>query len=140
MTGIKCFSIGGALAVLVACGGSDHPVAADPGPAAASAPIKKDARPAIVIFGDSLSAGFGLEAGQSYPDYLQKLIDAKGYSFRIVNLGLSGDTTTGGLSRLDECLTAALAEGNRVRGGVVGGRGVACRLRDAGRVHHRPRC
>ena len=64
-----------------------------------------DTRPAIVIFGDSLSAGFGLEPGQSYPDHLQKLLDGKGYSYRVVNQGLSGDTTTGGLARIEECIS-----------------------------------
>jgi len=72
---------------------------------AAPAPAKaRDTRPAIVVLGDSLSAGFGLEAGQSYPDHLQKLIDAKGYVYRVVNQGLSGDTSTGGLARVNECL------------------------------------
>jgi len=71
---------------------------------AAPAARARDTRPAIVILGDSLSAGFGLEAGQSYPDHLQKLIDAKGYVYRVVNQGLSGDTSTGGLARVNECL------------------------------------
>jgi acyl-CoA thioesterase-1 len=66
---------------------------------------KIDSRPAIVIFGDSLSAGFGLDPGLSYPDHLQELLDAKGYAYRVVNQGLSGDTSSGGLSRIDECLT-----------------------------------
>jgi acyl-CoA thioesterase-1 len=59
-----------------------------------------DERPVIVTFGDSLSAGFGLDPGLSYPDYLQKLLDARGYSYRIVNAGISGDTTSGGLERI----------------------------------------
>ena len=63
-----------------------------------------DKRPAIVIFGDSLSAGFGLEPGQSYPDLLQKLLDEKGYAYHVVNQGLSGDTTSGGLARVEECV------------------------------------
>jgi acyl-CoA thioesterase I len=78
-------------------------------PDVAAAPAREphapDSRPAIVIFGDSLSAGFGLDPGQSYPDLLQKLLDQKGYAYRVVNQGLSGDTTSGGLARIDECLT-----------------------------------
>ena len=97
--------IGATLTVglLVGCGERQD---SSPVPAAAAMQPKtvKDARPVIVIFGDSLSAGYGLESGQSYPDYLQKMIDAKGYQFQVVNQGLSGDTTTGGVSRLDECL------------------------------------
>lgn len=67
-------------------------------------PPVKDDRPVIVAFGDSLSAGHGLEAGLSYPDFLQKILDEKGYKYRVVNQGLSGDTTTGGLSRIDQCI------------------------------------
>jgi len=51
----------------------------------------------MVAFGDSLTAGYGVETGYSYPDYLQKEIGA----YRIVNAGISGDTTAGGLARID---------------------------------------
>jgi acyl-CoA thioesterase I len=50
-----------------------------------------------VAFGDSLTAGYGVNGGFSYPDFLQK--DINGY--RVVNAGISGDTTSGGLSRID---------------------------------------
>jgi acyl-CoA thioesterase I len=50
-----------------------------------------------VAFGDSLTAGFGVEAGFSYPDFLQKEIG----SYHVVNAGISGDTTSGGLARID---------------------------------------
>lgn len=53
-----------------------------------------------MCFGDSLSAGYGVDAGLSFPDFLQKLIDQRGYKFRVANLGISGDTTSGGLSRI----------------------------------------
>jgi acyl-CoA thioesterase-1 len=53
-----------------------------------------------VAFGDSLSEGFGVDPGQSFPDLLQKVLDEKGYRYRIVNQGISGDTTTGGLGRV----------------------------------------
>jgi len=59
-----------------------------------------DSRPAIVAFGDSLTAGFGAEPGQSYPDFLQKDLDERGAKYRIVNDGVSGDTTTDGLERV----------------------------------------
>jgi acyl-CoA thioesterase-1 len=55
----------------------------------------------LVVFGDSLAAGYGLDAGQSFPDDLQKKLDAQGYPWRVVNLGISGDTTEGGVSRMD---------------------------------------
>ena len=63
-----------------------------------------DNRPIVVCFGDSLTAGYGVEPGLSYPDYLQKLIDAKGYKYRVVNLGVSGDTTSGGVSRISNAV------------------------------------
>ncbi len=60
-----------------------------------------DSRPIIVAFGDSLSEGLGADPGKSYPDFLQQSLDRAGYRYRVVNLGISGDTTTGGLSRVD---------------------------------------
>jgi acyl-CoA thioesterase-1 len=60
----------------------------------------KNVRPAIVCFGDSLTAGFGLDPGHSYPDLLQRELDRKGYRYRVVNMGVSGDTTQDGLARL----------------------------------------
>ena len=64
----------------------------------------EDTRPVIAAFGDSLSAGFGVEPGKSYPDDLQRLLDAGGYRYRVVNLGVSGDTTTDGVQRLPSVL------------------------------------
>jgi acyl-CoA thioesterase-1 len=60
----------------------------------------KDSRPLLVCFGDSLTAGYGTDPGESYPDYLQADLDAKGYSYRVVNAGVSGDTTKDGINRL----------------------------------------
>ena len=61
-------------------------------------------RPAIVCFGDSLTAGLGLDSGESYPDVLQKLLDRRGYHYRVVNLGVSGETTQDGLERVSMVL------------------------------------
>ena len=60
--------------------------------------------PVIVAFGDSLTSGPGLEPGQTYPALLQRKIEAKGYKFRVVNAGVSGDTSTRALERLDNAL------------------------------------
>ncbi len=66
----------------------------------------QDTRPVVAAFGDSLSAGYGLEPGKSYPDDLQRLIDDAGYDYRVVNFGVSGDTTTDGVERLPAVLSA----------------------------------
>jgi acyl-CoA thioesterase-1 len=67
-------------------------------------PSPGDTRPVIVAFGDSLTAGYGADPGKSFPDFLQKDLDAGGFKWRVVNLGVSGNTTTDGLSRLGEVL------------------------------------
>jgi len=64
-------------------------------------PAVSDKRPLIVCFGDSLTAGYGTELGKSYPDYLQADLDAKGYHYRVVNEGISGNTTKDGVERVD---------------------------------------
>lgn len=55
----------------------------------------------IVGFGDSLMAGFGLDAGRGFPERLQAALQARGHDVVITNAGVSGDTTSGGLARLD---------------------------------------
>jgi acyl-CoA thioesterase-1 len=55
----------------------------------------------IVAFGDSLTAGFGLAEPESYPYLLQERLNAEGYDYEVINAGVSGDTTLGGLERID---------------------------------------
>lgn len=55
----------------------------------------------ILAFGDSLTAGFGVDARDSYPARLQRLLVEKGYSYKVVNAGVSGDTSAGGAARID---------------------------------------
>ena len=55
----------------------------------------------IVAFGDSLMAGYGLNPGESFPEKLEKALRARGHDVVIGNAGVSGDTTSSGLSRLD---------------------------------------
>ena len=54
----------------------------------------------LLVFGDSLVAGYGLAAGQSFPDALQRSLAAGGRTIAVVNGGVSGDTTAGGASRI----------------------------------------
>ncbi|MBE7515558.1 MAG: arylesterase [Chloracidobacterium sp.] len=58
-------------------------------------------RPKIVLFGDSLTAGFGLLEKESYPYLLQEKLKAAGYNYEVVNAGVSGDTSLGGTERID---------------------------------------
>ena len=58
----------------------------------------------IVAFGDSLTAGLGVTPDDSYPAQLQARLRAEGYAYRVVNAGVSGDTTAGGLRRVDWAL------------------------------------
>jgi len=58
----------------------------------------------IVAFGDSLTAGLGVTPEESYPARLQARLRAEGYAYRVVNAGASGDTTAGGLRRVDWAL------------------------------------
>ena len=75
--------------------------AAEPPAAVASPQDTRDRRPLIVCFGDSLTAGYGTEAGQTYPDYLQADLDSRGYKYRVVNAGISGNTTKDGVERVN---------------------------------------
>lgn len=55
----------------------------------------------IVAFGDSLTAGFGAGEGSSYPDFLQRELDKRGYAYQVINEGVSGDTTDMGIARVE---------------------------------------
>lgn len=58
-------------------------------------------RPKVVAFGDSLTAGFGLTERESYPYLLQERLRSDGYDYEVLNAGVSGDTSLGGLERID---------------------------------------
>jgi acyl-CoA thioesterase I len=73
-------------------------------PATPDDPDAAPARPRIVAYGDSLTAGLGLLEQEAYPARLQSRIDELGYKFEVVNAGLSGDTSAGGVRRLDWAL------------------------------------
>ena len=80
--------------------GSEAAETTKPEPAA---PPADDRRPVIVTFGDSLTQGV---SGKSYPAFLQDLLDQNGYSYRVDNQGVSGDTTTDGLARIENVIAA----------------------------------
>ena len=95
--------------LLPACGGgsaseSDPRVLREGADAVPEDPYAPPERPRIVAFGDSLTAGLGLLEQEAYPAILQRTIDEAGYEFEVVNAGLSGDTSAGGVRRLDWAL------------------------------------
>jgi len=70
------------------------------GAQAAAAVSATDDRPRIVAFGDSLTAGLGVAAEDAYPSQLQRRLDRDGFRYRVINAGVSGDTTAGGVRRM----------------------------------------
>jgi acyl-CoA thioesterase-1 len=60
--------------------------------------------PVVVAFGDSLTAGLGVSPAEAYPALLEARLRREGYAYRVVNAGVSGDTTAGGLRRVDWAL------------------------------------
>jgi acyl-CoA thioesterase-1 len=73
-------------------------------PAAARGDTPSRSRPRIVFLGDSLTAGLGLAPSEAYPALIQQRLDTAGLDYEVVNAGVSGDTSAGGLARLDWAL------------------------------------
>jgi acyl-CoA thioesterase-1 len=82
---------------------AQHTAAAHPARTDPSVDIA-DSRPIIACFGDSLTAGYGIDSSSAYPADLQHLLDTAGYHYRVVNEGVSGDTTKDGLERIHRVL------------------------------------
>ena len=80
------------------------PAATAPAPTAAPVAAAAPARPRIVALGDSLTAGLGLSTASAYPALLEQRLKDSGMDFEVVNAGISGDTSAGGLERLDWAL------------------------------------
>jgi acyl-CoA thioesterase-1 len=112
---IPILSVLGALLALTGCKStasdaestSSTPTTLSPAHAPSPAPAPSaldseppDHRPLLVCFGDSLTAGYGTDPGQSYPDDLQQLLDSRGFHYRVLNSGISGNTTKDGLDRI----------------------------------------
>ncbi len=68
--------------------------------------VAAEGDPVIVAFGDSLTAGYGIAAHEAYPALLEARLRREGYRYRVVNAGISGDTSAGGLRRVDWVLRA----------------------------------
>ena len=74
--------------------------------ALAPASVAHASLPTVLVVGDSLSAGYGLASGQGWVDLLQKKLKATGYTHKVVNASITGDTTAGGRSRIGAALQA----------------------------------
>ena len=85
--------------LLAACGGSDAP--REPVlPPASSAAAPSDA-PVILFLGTSLTAGYGVDPSLAFPALIQRMLDSAGYRYRVVNAGVSGETSAGALRRTE---------------------------------------
>jgi acyl-CoA thioesterase-1 len=67
-------------------------------------------RPTVLVLGDSLSAGYGIDVDQSWTALLQSRLQAEGYEHRVINASISGETTEGGASRIEAALTEFVPE------------------------------
>ncbi|HEY5939666.1 MAG TPA: arylesterase [Gemmatimonadales bacterium] len=92
----RYISIFGLVAALFACDQRDR----EP-QQGATPPIATATRPSVVFLGTSLTAGLGLEPDQAYPALIQQKIDSAGLEFRVVNAGVSGETSAGARGRID---------------------------------------
>jgi acyl-CoA thioesterase-1 len=91
------------LAALIGCDGGeqtqrDVPVTSE---TAAPATTAKSSRPRVVFLGDSLTAGYGIEGEEAFPAIVGQMLKRDGVEIDVVNAGVSGDTTAGGLRRID---------------------------------------
>ena len=81
------------------CGADGRQDTVDGPPPRQSTGVSSKAK--IVVLGDSITAGYGLSRDKAYPALVQKQLDAEGYDLEVVNAGVPGDTTAGGVRRLD---------------------------------------
>jgi lysophospholipase L1-like esterase len=101
---------------MVLAGSETTPPASDPSP---------ERKMTLVVLGDSLAAGYGIEQSQAFPALLQEKIDAAKLNYSVVNAGLSGDTSAGGLRRMDWILRRPVDVLFLELGGNDGLRGIA---------------
>jgi acyl-CoA thioesterase-1 len=93
---ISRYAIGTVLLTLAACGRTGEPP-----PARAAAAPSAGRAPTVVFLGTSLTAGLGLDPDLAYPALVQAKIDSAGLRYRVVNAGVSGETSAGALRRID---------------------------------------
>jgi acyl-CoA thioesterase I len=100
ITGLGSFIF--VISMLAGCGSATpQRTAQQAGPKPLITPEITTSRPKIIALGDSLTAGFGLTEAESYPYLLQERLKADGFDYEVINAGVSGDTSLGGLERAD---------------------------------------
>lgn len=93
---LRYIHISGLIAGLFAC-----EQAREEAPANATPPAYSSSHPSVMFLGTSLTAGLGIDPEQAYPALIQKKIDSAGLDYRVVNAGVSGETSAGALRRTD---------------------------------------
>lgn len=104
--GSERYWLGGLLAWALLAGGCGE---GDAAPLASTAAQEEPGTPVVLFLGTSLTAGYGLPAGEAFPALVQERVDAAGLDYRTVNAGVSGDTSAGGLRRIDWLLRQPVA-------------------------------
>jgi acyl-CoA thioesterase I len=128
------FCLIASVVLLCGCGKPQAPAPkaeSRPSPTPPPAAAAVDPRPVIAAFGDSITAGFGLDAGESFPDLLQQDLDRRGLHYRVANLGANGDTTQDGLARVSMALAEKPAIVLLELGGNDGLRGIPISVTEA---------
>ena len=88
-------------ALLWACSGGDtEPTPTKPATQPEQETTQQEAAPKLIFLGNSLTAGYGLELEQAFPNLIQQRIDSLGWPYEVVNAGISGETTAGGRDRI----------------------------------------
>jgi len=87
--------------IFSSCANDKKPTAADQNTSAESNSVPVAKKKTIVFFGNSLTVGYGLTPEQAFPALIQKRIDSLGLPYQVVNAGVSGETTSGGITRID---------------------------------------
>lgn len=128
MKGSSVATLRAVLAVLaglaLCCTGPPQPEPPEPAERPVAEPVTASvAGPLVIFLGDSLTAGLGVAEAEAFPEQVRLLLDAEGLEIRAVNAGVSGDTTAGGLARLDwvlrqkpEVLVVGLGANDGLRG------------------------
>ncbi|MCR9250360.1 MAG: GDSL-type esterase/lipase family protein [bacterium] len=89
------------VSILFGCSNSQETQSNRPVASADEKPKENIEKPVIMFFGNSITAGYGIDQSDAFSAIIQRKLDSLGYNYRVINAGLSGETTATGLSRVD---------------------------------------